>query len=902
MTHAGTSLVLLTWLCTWGISAQEMPAEQASPLDAYDVSWDVPGPSAQESMPIGNGDIGLNVWTEPNGDVLFYIGKTDSWDESVRGSQGLRKVGRVRIALDPRPLTPAAPFHQTLKLRQGEILINEGSAADGATLRLWVDANQPVIRVETISRLPRSVTITNEEWRTGDTVVANAGEGRVAWYRRNGPRADAAVVNLTYGAAITGSGLVNLNARTLRSATPANDQVISIHPLTALTATADAWLTNLDRQVTATGQLALEPTRVAHRAWWKDFWQRSWIFASGEPTATDVTRGYLLQRFITACAGRGAYPIKFNGSIFQVDDPLRSKDHKPAPVEADYRDWGGQYWFQNTRAMYWPRLAAGDFDLMLPLFRMYAAILPANTAQVKDYYHHDGCYFAETAPFWGGLKYVGPEVPENWTDHYFTPILELSMMMLDYYDFTQDAAFAKATLLPVAAAGITFFDQHFSRDAQGKLLLDPDNAIEMYWKVHNPAPDIAALRAVLPRLIALPDALANELQRGAWRRFLGELPPLPTAEIRRKKILLPYTGPQTAKRRNGENPELYAVYPFRLFGLDRPDLDLAITTFQARRCQQKGCWSQDPIQAAMLGLTGVAKEFTTFALLNRAPSLKFPAFWAHGCDYQPDQDNGGNGENGLQNMLLGSDGKNIFVLPAWPKEWDVHFKLNAPYRTTVEGTFEHGTITNLMVTPSSRRADVVECWKRPVWSEPVRPLPGLRTGEVISKIRASDAIAAVGMTVAGGPTHVSEARSGEGVKSAIDGSLDSKYYNTVRNPTTNEAAGVGSGSVISLSAPAALSTFQIATANDVPGRDPLAITIEGSNDPAAAQDGATGFTLLYDGLTGIDVNPGRKAWGPAIGFPNQTAYRTYRILATEARALNGDGIQYSEMRLGTLGQ
>ena len=47
-------------------------------------------------------------------------------------------------------------------------------------------------------------------------------------------------------------------------------------------------------------------------------------------------------------------------------------------MQISQAEWGGQYWFQNTRAMYWPRLMAGDFDMMQPLFRMYADILPAN--------------------------------------------------------------------------------------------------------------------------------------------------------------------------------------------------------------------------------------------------------------------------------------------------------------------------------------------------------------------------------------------------------------------------------------------------------------------------------------------------------------------------------------------
>ena len=38
-----------------------------------------------------------------------------------------------------------------------------------------------------------------------------------------------------------------------------------------------------------------------------------------QQAAETVTRGYELQRWINACGGRGAFPIKFNGSIFIVD-------------------------------------------------------------------------------------------------------------------------------------------------------------------------------------------------------------------------------------------------------------------------------------------------------------------------------------------------------------------------------------------------------------------------------------------------------------------------------------------------------------------------------------------------------------------------------------------------------
>jgi len=53
------------------------------------------------------------------------------------------------------------------------------------------------------------------------------------------------------------------------------------------------------------------------------------------------------------------------------------------------------------------------------------------------------------------------------------------------------------------------------------------------------------------------------------------------------------------------------------------------------------------------------------------------------------------------------DGEKIYVLPGWPKKWDVSFKLHAPKNTTLEGVYRAGKLEQMKVTPESRRQDVV---------------------------------------------------------------------------------------------------------------------------------------------------------------------------------------------------
>jgi len=62
---------------------------------------------------------------------------------------------------------------------------------------------------------------------------------------------------------------------------------------------------------------------------------------------------------------------------------------------------------------------------------------------------------------------------------------------------------------------------------------------------------------------------------------------------------------------------------------------------------------------------------------------------------------------GLQEMLLQTADDKIYLFPAWPKEWNVHFKIHAPRQTTIEAILEKGKIISLNVFPWFREKDIV---------------------------------------------------------------------------------------------------------------------------------------------------------------------------------------------------
>ena len=125
---------------------------------ANDVVWSSLGKNENDSMPVGNGDLAANVWTEPNGDLVLLVSKADAWSELNKPL----KLGRIRVRLTPNPFATATDFKQTLRLEDATVEIRSGSNV----IRVWVDANHPVLRVEGSLGRPSTVRASVELWRT----------------------------------------------------------------------------------------------------------------------------------------------------------------------------------------------------------------------------------------------------------------------------------------------------------------------------------------------------------------------------------------------------------------------------------------------------------------------------------------------------------------------------------------------------------------------------------------------------------------------------------------------------------------------------------------------------------------------------------------------------------------
>jgi alpha-L-fucosidase 2 len=732
-------------------------------VSVNNVTWTELGRNENDSMPIGNGDLAANVWTEHNGDLILLVAKADAWTELGK----LVKLGRVRVHIAPNPFVSGAAFQQVLHLENGRIEIKSGANM----VLVWVDANRPVIHVEATLEHPATMQATLELWRTdthpynesspdkgglfemgdhaiplnfeADTVLP-ASANQVTWYHFNSSSIYPIVLeqehlkslsqkypdpllHRCFGAMLTGPEFVSSDDHALKSAAPKRSLRLDLIALTKTgAASPEAWKSDLDSLVKKVSAVPIDSARAAHQQWWQDFWNRSWIHVSGTEDAARVSQGFIMQRYMMAASSRGASPTKFNGGLFTVghdmagNEESNAKEHNP-----DFRLWGSSYWNQNNRLLYWPLIETGDFDLLKPWFDMYVNALPLARDRTQVYFHHAGAAFIETSYFWGlpnlndfGWDNPTTELRSEWMRYHIQGTLEVISQMLDEYDITQDTEFARKEVIPFADAIVMYYNVHWLRGQDGKIKFAPVQSLETYQRIAvNPTPDIAGLKHVLTRLLELPAAWTPLQQRSLWSKELADLPAIPIGKTVNGK--LPPFGAEDSdgkptilpaesygKTSNMENPELYPVFPYRLYGVGKPDLSLALNTFAARRFPWDVCWGQDGPQSALLGLTAVAKkaaidEFTDYG------EERFSWFWKAGGDWIPDLDDGGTGMITLESMLMQYDGKRIQLLPAWPSDWTADFKLHAPYRTTVEGHVENGKIMDLKVIPQSRAKDVV---------------------------------------------------------------------------------------------------------------------------------------------------------------------------------------------------
>jgi len=740
-------LLALLALATPGAAGQEHVRHVAD----CRLSWDSPSRGPEEAMPLP-GTRGASAWVRFSDGALrirpMHTG-------AITEDEHYGSLGVLRLAPEGLDLAKPSSFRQTLLPDEGA-LVAEAVAADGTkvTWRLWFGAETLVVETRLSRALPLAVayghTRVNPALRGDDRV--DVVDGALLYAHRNaGARRtrqlageqgqDAAklapiLATRAYGVAVTGA-----TRAAWRPPMPATVEGANGHEWTG------SWPSATEHVVTLTlgAAAGLAPEELARRGntvanpevlpsvrlvaeqRWEEFWRRGGIFTNPKADPSDpvrqLGRNHTLARFIMA-SNQGA----------ELPPRLTLPATEPAPDRQVRAEWTGQ----GLRLLGWAALGGGDEDLLTPVLRLHRDRL--GPAQVRaKLAKSEGALFPEALTLAGLSPF--PTAPDGMPRD---PLI--SRQLTSPLEFGWMAARARLELgrdlradLPWileavrGVAGLHAPKPAATKQAKGEkpaatapstLVLEPVSALGLCPGATNPADLVAALRALLPALIA-SDQVA-EKDRTALTELARRLPELPLAEKGGVEVLLPAAkAPRILA--TPDLPELHAAWPFGLVGVANPTgLELAQATWDNLAGLPAGARpSATPPRAAALrqaplallaslARTDEAGKVALARFADAASSGRYPLRRGGGIDLSALAE----GMTGLHAMLIASepDAKGrIFLLPAWPRQWDVTFRVRAPGGTIVDGVVEGGKLARLVTTPVERRDDIVlpEGWSLP---------------------------------------------------------------------------------------------------------------------------------------------------------------------------------------------
>jgi hypothetical protein len=419
----------------------------------------------------------------------------------------------------------------------------------------------------------------------------------------------------------------------------------------------------------------------------------------------------------------------FNSGFFNCD------------ADPDTRPWAEcRFMGQNQRHLYWPLLKSGDADVLKVGTDFYARTAEIQDARIKLKFGVDGVIYDEMLNTMGLGNAPSKDGFDSYTHlrYHFTSGLEFVLMMIEAHRYF--GADLKPCL-PAIEGAARFFDTFYRKEnktrtgselnEKGQLVITPVNTCESGTNNINGTDSLSGLIAISEAVLALPEGTIPAETRAYFEGFRNILPPIATYKANNRTVIATASNALFVSLGSGELPSLYSVYPFSLYGVGKPNLEMARDTWAAAGTGSGGnayCWWYGNVIVARLGLTEEARRYALSKLRfpldyacvkggwyrgDKPARTRFPTLYddgggigGSGPDETPDMDHGGSAMVGLQDMLLQTDGKRLLLLPAWPADWDVDFKLHAPEQTTVEGKVRGGKLVNLLVSPVLRRADV----------------------------------------------------------------------------------------------------------------------------------------------------------------------------------------------------
>jgi len=458
-------------------------------------------------------------------------------------------------------------------------------------------------------------------------------------------------------------------------------------------------------------------TAAAHKVWWHAFWHRAGIIKiSSKDGAGEYLENIRNIYLFAAAAEKGT---EFPGTQAGVADMLSSV--------RDAHMWDpSAFWHWNLRMQVAANIGAGLTELNAPYFNLYREDLSSLKVWTNVFMEgHSGACIAETMRFngkgiefesWSNLTRIPGRIgrdcdlsfPPYFNARTLTTGAEISLWVWRQYLATDNLKFLIRNY-PIMAASARFLRSYQKLGPDGLLHTSPSNAHETQWDVTDPTTDIAAARALYPATIKAAKLLGrdpNLVKR--LQAALPKIPPFPrTQEHPPLTLLLPSADAvgtdviaesyrPGAHNHNIENIGLEPVWPYAVIGDTSPLFALARRTYMHRPFPLSADWSFDPIQAARLELGGQVGSTLVESTRKFQKFVNGLANWG-GTSGEFYVEQSGVVADALQEALVQDYDGLIRIAPAVPPGWNFDGSVYVRGKTKVDVQVRGGVPTTVVI-------------------------------------------------------------------------------------------------------------------------------------------------------------------------------------------------------------
>src|SRR5580700_9006332 len=685
-----------------------------------DVFLGQPNTVDSQSLPLGNGSLGVAAWAA--GGFTAQLNRSDTMPSRL-------SPGQVQIP-GLAAMTSASNFTGTLDLYNG--VLNESGG--GMTMQAWVPAGKDELIVNVTGANPSAQETADLHLWSGRSPAAAASGAIGSLAQTWVDNSQTGNSGQTFGAmsAITAGGQ-NVTASVVNSTqvkvtfNPNSDgsfRVIIASPKWTGGNAASTASSLIGGDTTATTSSLLAP----QSSWWNGYWANSGLIqaSSSDGSAQYMENLRTLYLYDEAATMKsGAYP----GSQAGVADMFA--------YDEDQQDWyPAGYWLWNLRGQIAANMSSGNFSSNLPIFSMYLNDLPAieswTSAQMGG---KPGACVPETMRFNGNGYYNGGSNSSNascatasspsYNALNVASGAEIALDIWQQYLDTGSVSFLQQ-YFPVMEQAATFLLAYQSVGSDG-FLHAVANAHETQWAVQDPTDDIVADQALFPAVVSAATLMntdssqvsqlktaENEIEPYArvsqsnLSQLLNSQPTSASAAASADAGGSDVIGDSyqpSAQTHNDENIGLEAVWPYGVIGdattVNGDNLTaLAARTYNSRPTNDGNDWSYDAVDAARLDM---GSQVSSDLVAN---TEKYQAYISGLAEFDstPDEpyiEQASNVATTLDEALATDYDGTLRFAPAWPSGWNGSGTVYIQGGSKVDVQVEGGVIATAAIQAGS---------------------------------------------------------------------------------------------------------------------------------------------------------------------------------------------------------